>query len=331
MRRREFCAAASGLFVAPFVARAQSGGRVPRVGFVLNSAQLSMMSGPEPVLPQVRGFLHGLRALGYAEGRNISIELRTAEGKLDRLESILRELAHMPVDAIVVTGNAMVIAARKVTRDVPIVVAGMGSPVENGFVSSLARPGGNVTGVVPVFGTELVVKQLELVREILPKAKEVAYLVAKDELRLPGQTVETTGRQLGLTLRYVNISLPAIESGLEPLERKRPDAVLVPSAASLFVHIRTIVEFALKLRLPVFHAFHEATESGALASYGHDSYDIFRRAAGYVDRILKGANPADMPVEQMDRYTLALNLKTAKALAISVPQVVRMRAGKVIE
>lgn len=332
MDRRRFVAMIGGALAAPLAASGQPARRLPRVGFVLNSAAPVTMEGTEPAETVMRGFMHGLRDLGYEDGRNIVIERRTAEGKLDRLESLIRDLAQAPVDVIVVTGNGMALAAKKVTTSVPVVVAGMGTPVELGIAQSLARPGGNMTGLVPTFGLELSLKRLELIRETLPRSRRVAILDAKEERSAASdKELNDVAARLGFTLVLVDAQLPNIDAGLTQLERVRVDALFVSIHAPLFVHRARIVEVARKSRIPDFHGHHQAVDLGALASYGHDSYDIFRRAAGFVDRILKGANPAEMPVEQIERQFLVLNLKTAKALGLAIPQAVLIRADRVIE
>ncbi|MGQ0512223.1 MAG: ABC transporter substrate-binding protein [Betaproteobacteria bacterium] len=332
MKRRGFVALVGGAVVAPLVVVAQPARRLPRVGFVLNSAVPATMEGAEPKETVMRGFVHGLRALGYEDGRNIAIERRTAEGRLERLEGLIRDLAQAPVDVIVVTGNTMALAAMKVTSTVPVIVAGMGTPVEHGIVRSLARPGGNVTGLVPTFGMEYALKRLELIRESLPNARRVAVFGIKEERTAAGvNELSDAAARLGFALVFIQAQLPSMDAGLAQLERERVDAVDVAPLAPLFVHIDKIVDVARRARIPDFHGFHQAVDSGALASYGHDAYDLFRRAAEFVVRILNGASPAEMPVEQIERQSLVLNLKTAKALGVTFPQAVLLRADRVIE
>jgi ABC-type uncharacterized transport system substrate-binding protein len=304
--------------------------KVPRVGFVLTTAPLSTMTGPEPEETVIRAFVHGLRALGYTDGRNIVIERRSAEGKLERLGDVLRGLAQEQVDVIVVTGNPMTVLAKQITSTIPIVVAGVGTPVESGIVQSLARPGGNVTGLVVAIRSDFSTKRLELIREMLPRASRVAYLGLKEDWNAMA-ALRTTAKAMGLTMVLAEVQMPRIEAALQLLARQPLDALFVSSQPSFFVHRKLIADFARKARVPDFHLFHQAVEVGALASYGHDSNDVFRRAAGYVDRILKGAKAGDLPMEQVERYVLALNLKTAKALGLTIPQSVLFRADRLIE
>jgi len=278
----------------------------------------------------MRGFLHGLREQGYAEGRNILIERRTAEGKLDRLEGLIRSLAEIPADVIVVTGDAAALAAKKVTATIPIVVAGMGPPVERGIVKNLSRPGGNITGLVPTFGLELGIKRLEIMREMLPNASRVAFFGVKSEWDgLEG--LRTAAARMGMTVILVDAQLPDVQKGLAQLEQLPADALLVSASAALFVHLRAIADFASRVGLADFYGFHQAVDAGGLVSYGHDSFDIFRRAAGYVHRILKGAKAGELPIEQMDRYALVINRKRARDLGLAVPPAILLRADRVIE
>ncbi|MEW6687796.1 MAG: ABC transporter substrate-binding protein [Pseudomonadota bacterium] len=328
MKRRAFV---GGLCAAP-LAWARPARALPRVGIVLASAPLATMQGEEPAETVMRGFLDGLRALGYAEGRDIVIERRSAEGKFERLETILRGLAQAPVDVIVVTGAPMVLAAKKVTSTVPIVATGMGDPVASGIVASLARPGGNITGVTPSFGPELGLKRLELIREMLPEARRITWLGLKQEWDYPAhKEMRSKAAAMGMSLTLLAARLPGIEATLVELERERPDALYAPPSASMFVHTKAIAAAARRLGVPDFYGWSEGPEAGGLASYGHSPSDLFRRAAGYVDRILKGAKPADLPIEQMDRYPLVLNLKTARALGLKVSQSLLLRADRVIE
>ena len=307
-------------------------GKLPRVGFVLTTAPLSTMAGAEPTETVMRGFVHGLRALGYVDGRTWSSSGRSAEGKLERLEELIQELVNVPVDVLVVSGNQMVQVAKKIATTVPVVVAGMGTPVESGIVSSLARPGGNITGLVTAITPEFDVKRLELIREMLPKASRIAFLGTKaDWTSQSMDMVRAAAKTMGLTLLLAEVQMPRIEAALESLVHQRPDALLVSQAPPFFVHRKLIVEYVTRVRVPDFHRYDQAVEVGALASYGHDPYDVYRRAAGYVDKILKGAKPGELPIEQIERYALVVNLGTARALGIEVPQILLLRADRVIE
>jgi putative ABC transport system substrate-binding protein len=300
-----------------------------RIGIVFNSSRLDTVGGEKPTEPAMRAFLEGLSEWGYAEGRNIVIERRSAEGKLDRLEAIIRELALLPVDLIVVSGNAATIAAKRATATVPIVSAGMATPVELGIVASLARPGGNITGNVPSFGAELGIKRIELLRQLVPKAKRVTYFATSVGGQVEGEVIAAAAT-MGLTLVLVDAQLPRIEAGLAQVERESADALLVASTTPLYPHRDRIVEFAARLRLPDIYGIREAVEAGGLASYGGDTNEYWRRGARYVHRILSGAKPGELPIEKMDRYSLVLNQSRARALNIAIPQSLLQRADEVI-
>lgn len=212
-RRRLIAGIACGLVVAPFAAAAQTS-TLPRVGFVLTTAPLSTMAGEEPKEIVMRGFVHGLRSLGYVEGKNVVIERRSAEGRLDRLEGLIRELADVPVDVIVVPGpNRFALLTKKITSTVPVVVAGMQTPVELGIVQSLARPGGNITGLVTVITPDFLTKRIEIIRQTLPNASRIAYLGLKEDWDTEGMKgLRATAKRMGLTMTRVEVQMPRIDS-----------------------------------------------------------------------------------------------------------------------
>lgn len=330
-RRRILLAAAASL--AARALRAETARRSARIGIVFNTFALTAVAGDKPAEPLMREFLQELRDSGWVEGRNIVIERRSAEGKLDRVESIVRELAQLPVDVIVVSGNAATLSAKKATSTVPIVSSGMANPVETGIVSSLAHPGGNVTGIVPAFGNELAVKRIELLRELVPRARHVAYFgtnVSSGSAGEVPQDVRAAATAAGLALTYVDARLPDLAAGLVDLARERHDALMVVPSVPLYPHRRTIVEFAVRTQMPDIHGFREAVEDGGLASYGGDTYVTWRRAARFVDRILGGAKPGDLPIEKTDRYWMVLNARRARELGIAIPPSLRQRADQVI-
>lgn len=330
VRRRQFLITAGALLAAPF-ARAQTGGRRRSIAFVTSTSPLSEITGPEPVHP-LRAFLHELRARGWTEGQNLILERRSAEGRFERAPDIFSEVAKGGAEIIVTVGPGFPRAAMKAAPTLPIVMIGRG-PVEEGIVRSLARPGGNVTGVATDVGPEINAKQLELLKETLPKARRVAFLTTEVAGwgALSEEAIRSAARALGLELFEAEWGKNTLEAAFELIERKRPDALLVQGNAPHYARRAQIVNFARKARLPDFHAYREAVEIGALLSYGVDISDAFRKAAGYVDRILKGAKPGDLPMEQPTRFELGINTKTAKALGIMIPQSVLLRADRVIE
>ena len=320
-----------GTLLAPISTDAQQAGKVYRVGLIFTTAPVSEMAGPEPVHPPTRAFLHTLGSLGYVEGQNLVFERRSAEGKFDRFAEIVAELVRLKTDVIVTVSTPMAQAAKQVTTMVPIVMARSDSPVEAGLVASLGRPGGNITGLTTKTGPEIEGKRLELLKDALPKISRVAYLRMKTDWEGPtGESVKAAAKALNVTLLHAEHTPNEYASAFAVIARQRPDALLVTDSAPAFAHRRLIVEFAVKNRLPGMYGWRELVEAGGLMSYGVSISDLFRRAAGYVDKILKGANPADLPIEQPTKFELVINLKTAKALGLTIPPSVLVRADEVI-
>ncbi len=320
--RRKFIAMVSAAIAAPRLTAAQvSGGRMPVVGFVLwGSAGRS-----------VEVFRLSLRELGYVEGRTIVIEHRSAEGDVARLPGLVAEFVRRPVDVIVAYTTPVVQAARAQTGTIPIVSISA-DPVGTGLVASLARPGGNVTGVSLV-GPETDGKALELLKETVPWLKRVAYAWDPRNAALANRfrAVEAVARSLGLEIDSVVVRAPdELDGALDAAIGRRAAALFVPPPM-VFAYGKRIVEFAARKRWPTLYADRISAEDGELMAYGANQADQVRRAASYVDRILKGAKPADLPIEQSSIYELVVNLKTAKALGITIPQSILVRADEVIE
>lgn len=309
-------------------AAAQNPAKVHRVGFIASTSPVSELL---TVNPAARGFARGMRELGYLEGRNLIIEWRTAGGKFERFPEIVRELVSLNVDVIVTVTNRMTKAAMEVTQKVPIVMAASNNPVEQGLVQSLARPGGNVTGVTLDVGPEIVGKRLQILKEIVPNVVQVVFLGAKFE-GVDEQAALLVARQMGVTLLFVEPNPAEYADAFALIARGRPDAVLVAATAPNYAYRRRIVDFAAKNSLPVMYPGRDYVEAGGLVSYGVNTADQFRRsAARYVDRILKGASAADLPVERPSKLELIVNLKTARALSVTFPQSVLRLADRVIE
>lgn len=311
---------------APLGAEAQQAGKVPRIGFLGNTT---------PVLEAnlVGPFREGLRDLGYVDGQNIVIEYRWADGKYDRFPALIAELLAQKVDVVVTAGTPATLAVKKATTSVPLVMIAVGDPVGTGIVPSLSRPGGNITGLTSI-SPELDGKRLELLREIVPNVSHIAVLwnsssplqvVAERETRAAAQVLRM--RVLSLGVR----SIQEIEDAFATIVRERPGALLVLADRLFLQHRGRIMDFATKHRLPGVHAYRELVEAGGLASFGPSYAGMHRRAAYYVDKILKGAKPADLPVEQPTKFELIINLKTAKALGLKIPQSVLIRADEVIQ
>lgn len=307
--------------------------RTIRIGYVLSTPPVAEMLGPEPKHPAVHGLLQELRKLGYVEGRNLILERRSAEEKFERLEAICAELAALKPDAIVVGTAAIAHAARKATTTVPIVLAisGAGSdPVAEGLVQSLARPGGNVTGVVPDAGAEIYGKRVELLKQVAPSIRRIAYLgVALDWDSPGGRSARAAAQALGVELFRVEVDPKQYAKALDEVLRGRAEAMLTSSHPVHHNHRAEIIAFASRNRLPNMHAYRTMPPDGALMAYGGGApYD---RVAAIIDRIVKGTPPAEIPIERPTRFQLLINLKTAKAIGLAIPQAVLLRADRVIE
>jgi putative ABC transport system substrate-binding protein len=329
MRRREFIRFVGGAAAAwPLFARAQQpAGRVYRVGY------LGILSR-ENALHLIKAFEEGLQSLGYRVGDNVAIEYRFANGELERLDALAEELARLNVGVIVTASNPSIVAAIKVTTTIPIVMIGGVDPVRTGLVTSMAHPGGNVTGLTPDAGGEILGKRFELLKEILPNLSRVGILFNPDVAfnRSRQMSMTETARTLGLT------TIPAEARGLDTLGqafammvRERAQAFVLQGDSVLYTNRGQIVEMALRNRLPSASLAKEYADAGFLLTYGADIRDLYRRAAGFVDKIFKGANTADLPVEQPTKFELVINLKTAKALGIIMPPTLLARADDVID
>jgi putative ABC transport system substrate-binding protein len=329
--RREFIGTlAGGLLALPLAAEAQQAAKVPRIGYV------STNLAANPHLSEA--FRQGLRDLGYVEGRNVVIEYRSAEGKLERLPALAAELVALKVDVIVAASTLAALAAKQATRTLPIVFAGAGDPAQSGLVTSLARPGGNVTGL-SLLAPELVGKRLELLKQAVPGVTRVAVLWQPGGGGLGDRTekdmlkgAEVAARALGMRLQFVEARGPAdIDRAFSEMTRARAGALTVLGSTMFFSEQRRLVDLAAKNRLPAVYGLREYVDAGGLMSYGPNVADLYRRAATYVDKILKGAKPADLPVEQPTKFELVINLKTAKALGLTIPPSLLGRADEVIQ
>ena len=318
--------AATLAFVLGVAAEAQQPTKVPRIGYLSTDS-------PTTIAERIEAFRQGLRELGYAEGKNIVIEWRFAEGKADRLPGLAAELVRLKVDVIVTSGPAATRAAKEATVTLPIVTAQDPDPVGNGLVASLARPGRNITGL-STLAPEISGKRLELVKEIVPGLSRVAVLASSTT---PGNAqalreTELAARAFGVQLQYLNVrSAKDIEPAFRAAAKGHADAVLVLQSP-VFVNERTqLADLAVKGRMPAIYDRREFVDDGGLICYGTNFADLSRRAATYVDRILKGAKPADLPVEQPEKFELVINLKAAKQIGLTIPPNVLARADKVIK
>jgi putative ABC transport system substrate-binding protein len=312
-----------GMLSVPLAAEAQPARKVPHIGVLQAGAP------PEPL---VEAFRAGLRDLGYVEGRDIVLEFRWAEGRVDRLPGLAEELVGLRVDVITTLSTPAAIAARHATATIPIVFTGVGDPVGTGVVSSLARPGGNVTGI-SVMATELSGKRLEILREMVPRVSRVAMLWndTNPGMVLRAHETEAAAAKLGVTIQSLGVhDLIAFDGAFASIVNGRAAALFTLVDPFTRQHRQRIVDFAARRRLPALYEAREFVDVGGLMSYGPSLLAIQRRSAAYVDRILKGAKPADLPVEQPTRFELVINLKTAKALGLPVPQSLLGRADEVI-
>jgi len=282
---------------------------------------------------RVEALRAGLRDLGYVEGKNIAIEFRWADGKYERLPGLAAELVRLKVDVIVTQGTPATQAAMRATTTIPIVMLGTGDPLRTGLVASLSRPGGNVTGLTQL-APELAGKRLQLLKETVPNVSRVAFLWnPANAVQIPYfKEMQAAARLLSLTLQSVEVRAPQeFESAFAGMMRERPDALIMTGDGAHRLRLPWIVDFAAKRRLPVMYQVKEYVDAGGLMSYGASLPDLSRRGALYVDKILKGAKPSDLPVEQPTKFELVVNLKTAKALGITIPPSILVRAEKVIE
>jgi ABC-type uncharacterized transport system substrate-binding protein len=330
IRRIVVCSLSTVLLLTVSLAQAQQPKKVARIGYLTSRAPASDSKRSEAIWL-------ALRELGYIEGENIAIEYRYAEGKLDRLPELAAELVRLKVDIIVVAGgDPDVRAAKNATKTIPVVMVGAGrDPVRAGLIESLARPGGNVTGITNL-SRELGGKRLELLKEAVTKVARVAVLY--DPI-IPGTTREVkedlpvAARALGLTVQLWEVrDADDFDRVFAALNKERPGGLYVPGGGELIgANLKRIAGFALKSRLPSVSGSREYVDAGGLMSYGADLVDNYRRIATYVDKILKGAKPADLPVEQPTKFELVINLKTAKQIGLTIPQSVLYRADKVIK
>ena len=324
MNRRSFVGTLGlGLLVAPLAAEAQPAGKVYRIG---------VLGGSSPPDPFVEAFKQGLRELGYVEGQNISIEYRWAGGRVEQLPGLAADLVRLKVDVIVASSQAAV-AAKQATTAIPIVMPIITDPVRLGLVASLARPGGNATGFATQ-NDELPGKWMELVKETLPKVSRVAVLFHPTyDGGVQLKASEAAARSLGVRLQALKVERPDdFVTAFAEVQKNRAEALIVSSSGLFYLHRTRIVEFAAKHRLPtIYHQSGFVVGAGGLMSYGPDFHDLFRRSATYVDKILKGAKPGDLPVQQPTKFELVINLKAAKALGLTIPQSLLQRADQVIQ
>jgi putative ABC transport system substrate-binding protein len=312
------------LFALCISAEAQQPPKIPRIGFLIASSAAAQE-------PRLRAFKRGLRELGYIEGSNIAIEVRSGEGKPEQLPMAAAELVTLNVQVIVSGGPASTRAAKQTTNTIPIVMTLDSDPVRDGLVVSLARPGGNITGL-STLGPDLSGKRLELLREIAPRLSRVAVFYSTDTRNLPQwNEIDDAGRALGLQLQKLELQGPKdIDAAFQAAIKEHSGAVLAQAPAILLSQRTRVAELAIKSRLPTIYSREEFVQAGGLMHYAPSTSDLSRRAATFVDKILKGAKPADLPVEQPTKFELVINLKTAKQIGLTISPNVLARADRVI-
>jgi len=320
-RRRKFLALLGGAAAAwPLAAHAQQAGKIPRIGIIDDS-------------PRWNAFRHELRDLGYLEGQNIAFDYAYADGVPERLADAAAALVRRPVDVIATFGTPASLAAKQATTTIPIVMISIGDPVRAGLVPSLARPGGNITGNTSL-GPDVGAKRLQILKEAIPTVSRVALLWNPDNASsvLQFEEVRAAAPTLGVMVISVSVSPRIeIETAFAAMMKERPDALAMHAEPFHLTHIAWIMDFMAKNRLPAMYQLSENVHAGGLMSYGASEPDLYRRAAGYVHKILQGTKPADLPVEQPVKFDLVVNLKTAKALGLTIPESFLLRANEVIE
>jgi putative ABC transport system substrate-binding protein len=326
MRRKLLSLVLATVFLATVsFAEAQQPTKIPRVGYLAAPP-------PSTISERIEAFRQGLREIGYVEGKNIVIEWRFAEGKLDRLRELVAELVRLKVEIIISGGPAATGAAKEATVTIPIVMTQDGDPVANGFVASLARPGGNITGL-STLAPEISGKQLEILKEVVPRLSRVAVFGTSTNPSYAQviKEMEFAAGALGVKRQYLDVLNPKdIETAFQEASKGRADGVLVLQTSLLVSQRTQVTDLAVKSRLPAIYPQTEYTEAGGLMYYGANAPDLYRRAATYVDKILKGAKPADLPVEQPKKFEFIINLKAAKQIGLTIPPNVLARADRVI-
>ena len=325
-RRTFIVSVVGGILTASRAAEAQQAGKVYRIGYLSAPTRASVERG-------LQAFLQTLRELGWIEGKNLIIEYRWADGNIERLPSLAAELVAQKVDLIVAPAGTAALAAKKATSSIPIVMIFPADPVGLGLVASVRRPGGNVTGTTSTPSSEIFGKQLQILKEAVPRATRVALLVNPVDLAFGSQVreVETAGQSIGIRIQRVEAHGPEeFERAFAAMTREHAEALLVANDTTFLVNRARVAELALKSRLPTMNFYREMVEAGGFMAYAVNMAGFTPRAAVYVDKILKGAKPEDLPVEQPTKFELVVNMKTAKALGITVPPSVLARADEVI-
>jgi putative ABC transport system substrate-binding protein len=326
MERRTFIATIAGGLLALLAAEAQAAGQIPRIGYL-------SASSAEADKNRFAYFRRGIQELGYIEGKNIVIEQRYAAGQIEKIPELLAELIRLRVDVLVVYGDAAILAAKNATSTIPIVMTVHPDPVGDGIVANLARPGGNVTGLSDLH-TVLATKRLEILKEAVPSASRIAvfFHAANPTLLRQLKDIQDIAPAFRVTVLSVPVTGPGdFDRAFTMMRKERAAGLMVLGSPLIGIHRRQILDLAAKSRLPAIYTVRESPDAGGLMSYGTNFHELWRRAATYVDKILKGAKPGDLPVEQPTKFELVINLKTAKVLGLTIPQSVLRRADEIIQ
>lgn len=321
------------LLAVPYAVEAQGPTSLRRIAFLSSDGQLSPTCAYSRPHVGFRAFVEGLHSLGYREGENVAIDCRSADGNYERLDALAAELVQLKPAVLVTAAAPASLAAKRATLSIPIISVYTADPVGLGLVASLARPGGNITGI-SALSSDYAAKSLQLLKEAAPRASHVGVLghAANPTYAIYRRELESAGRAVGLVLDFAPVQSPSeIEAALSAMQQRGANALLVMHQPFTFDHRESIVGFVARLRLPAMYGSREAVELGGLVSYAVSVSETFRRAAFFVDRVLHGAKPADIPVEQPTKFELAINLKTARALGITIPQSLVLRADEVIQ
>ena len=332
MNRRDAVLVLCALGAAPRIISAQQMQKTYRVGWILNTAPTAEIVGPESKNFGVRIMLRELRTFDYVEGKNLILDRVSAEGHPERYPEIAAELVRRKSDVIIVPGSEAAVATKKATVTVPIVMATVLEPVKYGLVASLARPGGNFTGLAADATPETEGKRLEYLRTLMPGLSRVSYLASKWIWEGPfGEAIRLAAPALGIQLLFAEHSPADLKATFAKIADQRPNALLIANSPDVFSQRQQIINFALKARLPALYPYAEMADAGGLMSYGWNLEHLYHQVVGYVDKILKGAKPGELPVEQPTVYELVINLKTARAIGITIPPSILIRADRVIE
>ena len=314
------------------LAQTKATAKIPRVAVIFVTSPPSEFVGPDPINPGMRAFVHGMRDLGYVDGRNVILDLRSLESKWERLDGMVADLVRLKTDVMWIPSTPLLARVVKLGTAIPIVVLGTSDLVETGLVRSLSRPGGNITGFTLDVGPDLEGKRLELLLEVLPKARRIAYLGTREEWEgVPGEGVQSAARRLGVTVFYAGATTSDYGAAMAQIRKEKPHAFFVSPGATSYGFRRIIGEFAASSGVPSSCGFSEIVELGCLMSYGTNIPEVIRRLTSYVDKILKGAKPGDLPIERPTIFELVVNLKTAKAAGVKIPQSVLLRVDRVVE